>query len=119
MLDGQSQRLGGRLQGVRHLVTEFREPLGMLEEQPLGLGAGQLPHIGNVDLAVARQVQPQSPHGVNGDAIFRRPARIVGIIHIPAFAGHDLFRNLAHALHRRTSMLNHQQAVKSGLTPLN
>ena len=44
------------------------------------LRAAKAAHIGHIDRAIPRQVQPQSAHGMDRHPEFRRPAGIIGII---------------------------------------
>lgn len=71
----------------------------MLDEDLFGLRPRQGAHIGGVDAAIAVQVHPQGLHRADGDAKVGGPARIVGVVHVPAFAGHDLTGNLFDAWH--------------------
>ena len=63
----------------------------LVPRQPLHIGCGDLP--------VSGQVDPETLHRVNGDAIFGRPAGIVGIVHIAAFAADNFICNRAHIQH--------------------
>jgi hypothetical protein len=71
----------------------------MLDENIDRLIPAQRFDIRRTDLSVARQIQPQTAHGMDRDAKLRGPTGIIGIIHISPLAGDDLFRNLSDSLH--------------------
>ena len=64
-------------------------------------------HIGCVHITVGVQIQPQAPHGVDGDAKIGRPARIVGVVHIATLAGDDFLGDVCDGLHGQPLLLLH------------
>ena len=64
------------------------------DENVLGLSLGQPPNIASVYIAVTIEVEPQPAHCVDRNTVVRGPARIVGVIHIPAFPVKDRLGNL-------------------------
>ena len=62
-------------------------------------GRRRAPDVGGVDAAVAGQVEPEPLHGVDGDAMVSGAAGIVGIVHVAAFAAHDLRRYALDRVH--------------------
>ena len=63
------------------------------------VGLAQAAQIALIDHTVVVQVDPQSPHRVDRNAKICRPARIIGIIHKPAFTGHDVPRDVFDRIH--------------------
>ena len=56
----------------------------------------QTAHIRPVHLPVAGDIQPQAPQGVDGDALFGRPARIIRVLDKAPLAGDDLACQFSH-----------------------
>jgi hypothetical protein len=47
-------------------------------------------HIARIHLAIAGQIKPEPAHGVNAHPVFGSPARVIRVIHIAAFAAHNI-----------------------------
>ena len=65
-----------------------------VHEDPPGQCRGYPADVAPADPTVAIEIEPQTPHRPDGHTVLGRPARVVGIIHIPAFTGDDLVRNV-------------------------
>jgi hypothetical protein len=63
------------------------------------LRRAERPDVGGIDLVVAGQVEPEPAHGVDGDAVVGRAARIVGVVDEPPFTTDDLRRDALDRVH--------------------
>ena len=70
----------------------------MFDENIDGLCKAQHLHIVFVHIPLMIKVQTKTPHGVNGHAKIGGPTRIIRVIHISAFAIHNLLGNLSYRL---------------------
>jgi len=87
-----------RLQRLRQLRDQ--QPLKVVFDEKIdGVCTAQHLHIVFVHIPIMIKVQTKTPHGVNGHAKIGSPTRIIGIIHIPAFAVHSLLGKLSYRLH--------------------
>ena len=100
-----------------HRVGQFRQARAaevMLDENLLGLGAGQRLDVLGVDAPVLVQIQPQGLHRPDGDAKVGGTARIVGIVHVTALSRDDLRGDFFNAWHG--TLVLQVQAARVGRT---
>ncbi len=71
----------------------------MIDKDVHRLRPCQTPHVFNANAPITRGINAQAPHRAQCDAIFGRPARIVGVVHKPAFTGNDFFGNVPNRTH--------------------
>ena len=66
----------------------------MVDEDRHRLSPAERPHIAHIHVAIAVEIEPQSPHRVDRHPEIRGPAGVVGVVHEAPFARDDLCRYL-------------------------